>query len=79
MKHTTVFLIITAALLMVSLAAWQYIQSMKIENAVVNIYKDNICVKSIDLSEVESAYEFTVGTDNSTNTIRVENGRYEIW
>lgn len=75
MKRTTIFFIVIIAVLALSVLSWQYIQNIKIENPIARIYKDDKCIKEVNLSEIEKPYDFVVGTDNSSNTIHIEEGR----
>lgn len=42
---------------------------------VANIYRDGVCVYSVDLSRVEEPYEVTFTDERGSNTVRVERDR----
>lgn len=48
------------------------------DQRIANIYVDGACVRSVDLSEVQEPYEFTVETPHGSNTVRVEHGRIAV-
>lgn len=75
MKRTVIFFCAAAAVLIMSLTAWQYITNVKTGNSVVCVYRDNELIERIDLAKVEKAYEFGVKNGDDVNVIRVEKGR----
>lgn len=74
MKQTRFWVILTAALLLVSVLASLPLLR-RTQGTVAKIYLDGQCIRSIDLSQVDSPSEFTVEGPAGTNTIRVEPGR----
>lgn len=61
-------------LLILSIASWMYIGSLKNEKSIANIYQNGVIIKSIDLSKVDKSYEFDVeGENGGSNTIKIEN------
>lgn len=65
---------ITAVLLLSATSLLYYGQR---SGTVANIYLDNNCIRSVNLSTAENE-TFTVESDWGFNTIRVENGRIHI-
>ncbi len=78
MIKTKTWIIIFAGLLAVSLGLSLWIFLKPVGGTVANIYVDGECVRSVDLSIVTEAYEFTIDTHNGTNRIRVEEGRISV-
>ncbi len=75
MIKTRTWIIIIAAILIISVILCVWLSGRRAEGTVANVYQDGVCIKSIDLSLVKSGYEFTVSDDKGENTVRVENGR----
>lgn len=75
MVKTRTWVIIIAALLIVSAALAVFVHFGRAGGTVANIYKDGVCIRSIDLALVTEPYTFTVADALGENTIRVEPGR----
>lgn len=75
MVKTRTWIIIIAIILIISVILCFFLYNKKANGTVANIYRDGVCIKSIDLSLVTDSYEFTLSDDSGENTIRVENGR----
>lgn len=78
MKSTKFWVILTAVLLALSLAAAVLTLRGKTGSAVVSIYQDGQLLQTIDLSRVDEPYTFTVDGPAGTNTIQVEPGRIRV-
>lgn len=74
MKQTRFWVILIAALLLVSALA-SLLVLRRTAGTVAKIYLDGQCIRSIDLSRVDSASEFIVEGSAGSNTVRVEPGR----
>jgi len=75
MIKTRTWIMIIAALFAVSAVSAALLFFMPKKGSIANIYVNGECVRSIDLSAVTEAYEFTVETEWGSNTVRVEPGR----
>ena len=73
--RTRTWVLLTAALLLVSgiLALW--IALRRPAGTIANIYVDGVCVRSVDLSAVTAPFSFEIGTGTGRNTVAVEPGR----
>lgn len=61
-------------LLILSIASWAYIRTLKSEKSIANIYQNGVIIKSIDLSKDEKSYEFEIeGENGAKNTVKIEN------
>ena len=74
MKSTGFWVILIAGLLVVS-GVFAVLVARQTSGTMVNIYLDGKCIRSIDLSQADSSYEFTVDGPAGSNTIQVEPGR----
>ena len=74
MKSTRFWVILIAGLL-VSSGVFAALVAGQTSGTMVNIYLDGKCIRSIDLSQADSSYEFTVDGPAGSNTIQVEPGR----
>lgn len=78
-KKTKICIIIIILLAAISAAAILLLQKGKAGGTIAQIIQDGECIQTIDLSQVEEPYEFTVtGDHNAFNTIRVEPGRIAV-
>ena len=75
MLKTRTWIVIIVCILAISIAGSVAFFSMRAGGTVANIYQDGICVRSIDLSLVISAYRFELTGPAGTNHILVEPGR----
>lgn len=78
MRSTKFWVVLTAALLAVSLLAAALVLGGKTGSAVAAVYQDGRLLRTIDLSAVEEPYTFTVDGPAGTNTIEVEPGRIRV-
>lgn len=70
---------LVALLAILAIGAILLMQTQNRTGTIARIIQDGQCIKTIDLSQVEEPYEFTVtGTDNASNTIRVMPGKIAI-
>ena len=74
MKSTRFWVILIAGLLVIS-GVFAALVAGQTFGTMVNIYLDGKCIRSIDLSQADSSYEFTVDGPAGSNTIQVEPGR----
>ena len=74
MKSTRFWVILIAGLLVISGVSAALVAGQT-SGTMVNIYLDGKCIRSIDLSQADSSYEFTVDGPAGSNTIQVEPGR----
>ena len=74
MKSTRFWVILIAGLLVIS-GVFAALVAGQTSGTMVNIYLDGKCIRSIDLSQADSSYEFTVDGPAGNNTIQVEPGR----
>lgn len=74
MKRTRFWVTLIAVLLLVSVLA-SLLVLRRTAGTVAKIYLDGQCIRSIDLSRVNSASEFIVEGPAGSNTVRVEPGR----
>ncbi len=75
MKRTRFWIILIAALLLISAAASIFVFRTHISGGVVGVYHHGELVKKIHLDTVTTPYTFTVGDDNHYNVVSVEQGR----
>ena len=75
MKKTSLWVILIAAVALLSGAAlmWQHFHHT--DAAVANIYLDGECVRSVDLNKVTEPETFTVSGPVGENVIQIEPGR----
>ena len=45
---------------------------------VANVYQDGVLIKSVDLSDVDEPYSFTVECADGMNIVAIENGRIRV-
>ena len=74
MKSTRFWVILIDGLLVISGVSAVLVVGQT-SGTMVNIYLDGKCIRSIDLSQADSSYEFTVDGPAGSNTIQVEPGR----
>ena len=75
MKSTKFWVIFIAVLLAVSVLGTVLVLGGQTDSVTANLYQDGRCIRSIDLSQVEEPYSFTVDGPAGTNTVLVEPGR----
>jgi len=76
LKSTKFWVILFAAVLLLSGAAAVHVFHGKTQGATANIYQDGVCLYSIDLSKVEEGYALEITGDTGiVNTVAVEPGR----
>lgn len=78
MRSTKFWVVLTAALLAVSLLAAALVLGGKTGSTVAAVYQDGRLLRTIDLWAVEEPYTFTVDGPAGTNTIEVEPGRIRV-
>ncbi|MBR4184159.1 MAG: NusG domain II-containing protein [Clostridia bacterium] len=78
MKRSQTIPLLAVLLVLASCAAWAWILHTKTPGTVANIYRNGVCVRSVDLSKVEEPYEFTLTDAAGENTVRVEPGRIRV-
>lgn len=79
MKSTKFWLILTGALLLLSAAASAIVwYGGREEGQTALVYQDGVCIRSIDLSQVEEPYSFTVEWEDGYNVVEVERGRIRV-
>ncbi|MBQ4350981.1 MAG: NusG domain II-containing protein [Clostridia bacterium] len=76
-KQTIPLLCVLAVLALCAAGAW-ILHNARAPGTVANIYRDGVCVRSVDLSRVTEPYEFTLTDASGENTVRVEPGRIRI-
>lgn len=78
MKRNRFWILLFAGLLAVLICAALVLRSRH-SGRIANVYQDNVCIRSIDLSTVTSPYRFTVTDgDGHENVVLVEPGRIRV-
>lgn len=77
-KTRTWILIILLTFILSTIAALWLFQKSEEENLTANIYVDDQCIQTIDLSAVQSPYSFSVNESYGTNVISVDKGKIRI-
>lgn len=72
--HIFILLFISLILLFTSLI----ISKLPSKGTIANIYKDGVCIDSIDLSKVTSPYEIKLEYDDEINIIYIEKDKISI-
>lgn len=75
MKSTKFWIIVIAAVLLLSVAASAFVLLYHGAGNTVSVTQDGKVIKRINLDTVTSPYEFVVTGENGSNTVRVEQGR----
>lgn len=75
MKSTKFWVIVIAAVLLLSVAASAFVLLYHGAGNMVSVTQDGKVIKRINLDTVTSPYEFVVTGENGSNTVRVEQGR----
>lgn len=79
MKSTKFWLLLIGALLLLSAAASAIVwYGGREESQTALVYQDGVCIRSIDLSQVEEPYSFTVEWEDGYNVVEVERGRIRV-
>lgn len=78
MKSTKFWLLAIGIVLAVAAAASAAIFYNKLGDATALIYQEGACVRTIDLSQVDEPYTFTVEWDGGYNVVEVERGRIRV-
>ena len=79
MKSTKFWLILIAALLVLSAAAGALVWYGGLGQArTARVYQDGVCIRTIDLSQVDAPYSFTVEWEGGYNIVEVEQGRIRV-
>lgn len=68
--------ILLALLLFAGAALW--LSSRSAPGTVANIYQDGVCIRSIDLSQIDAEELYTVESGTGVNVIQIEPGRIRI-
>lgn len=78
-KKKKICIIIIIVLVLACIGTIILVNRQPTDGTIAEIIQDGQCIQTIDLSQVEEAYEFTVtGDNNCFNTIRVEPGNISI-
>ena len=75
-KKTHIFILLIICLIL-SFISFILIK-MPSKGTIANIYKDGVCIKSIDLSKVTSPYEINLTYDDEVNIISVEKNKIAV-
>lgn len=75
MKKTSFWIILIAAVAVISAAAAIWLSHRNTEALIANVYLEGQCVRSIDLDAIKERETFTVEGPIGTNTIVAERGR----
>ena len=75
MKSTKFWIIVIAAVLLLSMAASAFVLLYHGAGDTVSVTQDGKVIKRINLDTVTSPYEFVVTGEYGSNTVRVEQGR----
>ena len=70
--------VLLAALVILALLAGLLVRQLGRGGTVARVYLDGELVRTIDLSQVEEGYTFSVDSSAGTNTIQVEPGRIRV-
>lgn len=77
MKNKVWIIILTAAAAALIIAA--VVINNRPSGRIANIFKDGVCIRSIDLSSVSESFSFTVTDDNGhENVVEAEPGRIRV-
>ncbi len=75
MLKTRTWIIILAAAFLLCGAACLWIFLRPVSGQTANIYRNGVCIYSVDLSRVSESYEMTFTDDSGSNTVSIERGR----
>ena len=75
---TKSWVILVAALLLVSLALCFLLPWRGAAGTVARVYKDGTCIRSVDLSAVTEGYTFAVADEAGENMVEVAPGRIRV-
>lgn len=79
MKSTKFWLILIGVLLAVSAGASAFLWTGRGGgDQTARVYQDGVCIRTIELSQVEAPYSFTVEWEDGHNSIEVERGRIRV-
>ena len=78
MIKTRTWVIIITAVLAVCAALGLWLRQRPAAGTVANIYRDGVCIRSVDLAAVTEPETFTVTTEHGSNTVLIEPGRIRI-
>lgn len=78
MRTTKFWLLTVGIILAVASSASIAIFFNKLGGATALIDQDGVCLRTIDLSQVDKPYSFTVEWDGGYNVIEVERGRIRV-
>ena len=77
MKSNKIYIVVVIVLVFeLVMLVWQNIRSK--DNTVAEIVSDGEVVNTIDLSDIDEAYEFEVRNESGYNKIRAEKGRIAV-
>ena len=77
MKSNKIYIVVVIVLVFeLMMLVWQNIRSK--DNTVAEIVSDGKVVNTIDLSDIDEAYEFEVRNESGYNKIRAEKGRIAV-
>ncbi len=75
---TRSWIVLIAALFVVSGALSLLLLRGRAPGAVANIYRDGVCIRSIDLAAVTESFTFTVSCEAGENVIEAAPGRIRV-
>ncbi len=78
MKSTKFWIVLIAVLLCVCLAASILVLGGKTQSTTAHLYQGGALVRTIDLSQVNEPFSFTVEGPAGSNTVQVESGRIRV-
>ena len=78
MKKTSFWIILMAALALLSGAAALWLQFHGVGATIANVYMEGECVRSIDLTSLTETLTFTVEGPAGENVIEAEHGRIRV-
>ena len=78
MVKTRIWIIILAAVLLVSGGAALWLNSRTAPGMTANVYQDGICIASFDLSAVTGTVRREIRCEHGVNVIEAERGRIRV-
>lgn len=78
MKSTKFWLLVVGIILAAAAVASVATFRSRLGDAVAVIDQDGVCVRTIDLSQVNEPYSFTVEWEDGYNVVEVERGRIRV-
>lgn len=78
MRSTKFWLLVVGIVFAAAAAASIAIFRTRLGDSTALIYQDGACVRTIDLSQVDEPWSFTVEWDGGYNVVEVERGRIRV-